>query len=884
MRASRWFFSFFLLMTAVVSSLTAAPSNQLTDDVFISNWSITELIPASTEADMGAQQQAFSIDPLDPQTIATSVATGKLVLGDKSYKWKDIHSQSGIVDLVGEFGSVEYCYSYAVAEISCAKERKVLLGIGSDDAVKVWLNGQLIHENFTGRPVNPDDDLVSSQFKTGNNTLILKIYNMQQDWGFCVRPLGDKATADLMVQYLTGGNVENLALLLSNGVDPNLKIGPGLTPLQIAAIKGRPQMADVLIQAGADPKIPMPEKTAIVDYLFKRAIKENYPGASVLIAQDGKILYENGYGLANIEKSIPIEPLTTFRIGSITKQFTAAAILKLQEGGKLSVQDKLSKYIPDFPRGDEVTLHHLLTHTSGIHSFTETPNFLDKVTGDVTEEEMISQIKSLGYDFSPGESYLYNNSGFYILGYLVEKVSGMSLDAYLKKAFFQPLGMTQTGVYRKGLSLPHEALGYAFENGKPSLALDWNMDFTGGAGNLYSNVEDMYKWNEAVFTGKLLQPVSLASAFTPAKLNNGELANESGGGYGYGWHLWTLRGLQEISHSGWLNGFSTTLARLPEKNMTVIVLSNCSMPNIPNLDPPDLAQIILEVYQHDAMQNRKEYVVNQAVDAAAFTDYVGRYDYGQAILTVRLGKGQLYAQLSGQPEFPIYPSAPDKFFWKIVDAQIEFFRDENGRVTHGLHTQNGATINVPRIQESKVVAMPVETLAQYVGKYDYYGQAILTVRLAEDQLYAQLSGQPEFPIYPSAPDKFFWKVVDAQIEFVRDETGRVTHGLHTQNGTTITVPRIQESQAVAVPVEVLQTYVGDYELAPNFILTITLEGEQLFSQATGQQKVEIYPKSETEFFLKVVVASVTFVKDENGKVKSLILDQGPAHMEAPKIK
>jgi CubicO group peptidase (beta-lactamase class C family) len=792
MRASRFLFSFFLLMTVALSSMTPAakPANPLTDDVFISNWSIIEPIAVSAEVDMASQQQAFSIDPLDPQAIASSVATGKIVVGDKSYKWKDIHSETGIVDLVSEFGNVEYCYSYAVAEISSATERKALLGIGSDDAVKVWLNGQFIHENFTGRPVNPDDDLVSSQFKTGNNTLILKIYNMQQGWGFCVRPLGGKATADLLAQFTASGNVENVKLLLTNGADPNSKTGPGLTPLHIATIKGRKQTAELLIQFGADPKIPMPEKTAIVDYLFKRAIKENYPGASVLIAQDGKILYENGYGLANIEKSIPIVPQTTFRIGSITKQFTAAAILKLQEGGKLSVQDKLSKYIPDFPRGDEVTLHHLLTHTSGIGSFTDTPDFLGKVTGDITTQEMVDWIKTLGFVFSPGESWAYCNSGYYLLGYIVEKVSGMSYDAYLKKTFFQPLGMTQTGVYRKGLNLPHEALGYAYENGKPSLALDWNMDFAGGAGSLYSNVEDLYKWNEAVFTGKLLQPASLTAAFTPAKLNDGEQANARGGPYGYGWFIGNLRGLQDIGHSGGLNGFNTALARLTEQNMTVVVLSNC-LPNLPDLNPGDMANSIKEIYHHEAMQIREDNIVNKNIDTAAFADYVGKYDYGQAILTVRL---------------------------------------------------------------------------------------------AEDQLYAQLSGQAEFPIYPSAPNKFFWKVVDAQIEFVRDENGRVTHALHTQSGTTITVPRIEESQVFAVPVEVLQTYVGDYQLAPNFILTITLEGGQLLSQATGQGKVEIYPKSETEFFLKVVVASITFVKDDRGKVTGLILDQGPAHIEAPKIK
>ncbi len=782
----------FVFFIAVVSFASAPPlaANSLADDAFICTWSITEPIPANAATDQESQLKAFESEAIDLPALIASATTGQLVLNGTSYAWKDIQAANGIVDLVKEFGQLEYCYVYAIAHVTSATEQKALFGIGSDDGVKVWLNGELVHENFIGRPLNPDDDLLGVQLRAGENILVLKIYNMQRDWGFCVRPLGPNKTSDALAQAVSGGNLDNVELLLSSGVDPNKTIGPGLTPLHIATIKGRQQIVDLLQQSGADAQIPMPEKTDIVDFLFKRALKENYPGATVLIAQDGQILYENGYGLANVEKATPILSQTTFRIGSVTKQFTAAAILKLEEEGKLSVQDKLSKYIADFPRGDEVTLHHLLTHTSGIISFTSAPDFAEKVTGDISTQEMIDWIKSLDYQFSPGESWNYCNSGYFLLGYIIEQVSGKTFADYLAQTFFEPLGMTHTGVYVKGIDLRHEAIGYSYENGSPVLAVDWNMDFAGGAGNLYSNVDDLFTWNEAIFNGDVLSSASLAAAFTPVTLNNGEPAQAMGGGYGYGWSMTQLRGLQIIGHGGGLPGFNTALARLPEKNMTIVVISNC-LPNIPNLSPGQISQDIMEIYQYESMTMQEVRSVSKTVDPSTFDDYVGRYDYGQALMTIRRSGDRLFAQLGGQPEYEIFPGAPDKFFWKVVDARIEFVRDENGHVTHGLHTQNGATMKVARVEET---------------------------------------------------------------------------------------------QTVSVPVEILQTYVGDYQLAPNFILSITREGEQLYSQATGQSSVEIYPKSETEFFLKVVVASITFVKDDNGIVTGLILDQGTAHIEAPKIK
>jgi CubicO group peptidase (beta-lactamase class C family) len=276
---------------------------------------------------------------------------------------------------------------------------------------------------------------------------------------------------------------------------------------------------------------------------------------------------------------VPVTPQTKFRIGSITKQFTAAAILRLQKQGKLNVADKLVKFIPDYLRGGEVTLHHLLTHTSGIHSYTSKPDFMNTVTVPVKPEDHIKSFKNDPYDFAPGEKYLYNNSGFFLLGYIVEKVSGQSYADFLRHEFFTPLGMTNTGVHEATAVLKHEATGYAYLNGQFRKAINWDMSRAGGAGALYSTVQDLFRWNEAVFGGKVLSAAILKPAFAPVLTKqDAELQGQKEIGYGYGWAIGKTRGLRVIDHGGGLHGFLSFLLRVPAKSMTVIVLANASEP------------------------------------------------------------------------------------------------------------------------------------------------------------------------------------------------------------------------------------------------------------------------------------------------------------------
>lgn len=602
--------------------------------------------------------------------------------------------------------------------------------------------------------------------------------------------LDENAQAEkLIAAVLNGGGQEGIQKLLEEGLNINSRIKAGLSVYQASVLRGDTELSGFLAQRGALTNAPMPARDALAEVLFSRVTTNNAPGLAVLAAQNGKILFEKGYGLADVSQSTAISPKTKFRIGSITKQFTASAILKLQELTKLSVNDKLTKFFPDFPRGDEVTLRHLLTHTSGIHSYTDKPGFIEKVTSPIAPGELIDSFKNDPYDFAPGENWHYDNSGYFLLGRIVEKVSGEAYGEFLRKNFFDSAGMHDTGVHHAGAALEHEAFGYQYDGGKFTNALNWDMSWAGGAGALYSTVEDLYRWNEAIFGGRALSDASLKAAWTPVQTRQNK-HDPPESGYGFGWAVGQFRGVQEISHGGGLNGFSSFLLRLPGQHFTVVVLAN-ALPGGPGADAGGLAHLVTEIYLGDKLPARPIQKVDPNVTATALDAVVGRYDYNSGILTVTKEGSRLYAQLGDQPRFEIFPKSETEFFWKVADAQVTFVKDEHGKVTKAIHHQNGVTLSAPRLEdltETRIGTADAEAIA---GKYDYgQGKVILTVSRNGARVFAQLTGQPKFEIFPKTANEYFWKVVDAQVTFVRDGAGRVTKAIHHQGGRTFEAPKI----------------------------------------------------------------------------------------------
>ncbi len=307
-----------------------------------------------------------------------------------------------------------------------------------------------------------------------------------------------------------------------------------------------------------------------IDAILREEIeKDRLVGASIAVVRDGRVVHAKGYGHADLEHRVPAKADTVYQIGSVTKQFTAAAILLLQEEDKLGVRDPLSKHFPGYPRGDEITLHHLLTHTSGIPNMTALAEFRKSRREDLRPEQVVPLFRDLPLQFEPGERWAYCNSGYLLLGIVIERVSGKPYGKFLAERIFGPLGMADTRAGSHSALVPNRASGYR-RSGKEWLNADFSsLTQPGAAGAIASTVEDLAKWDLAVAAGKLLKPTSWELTFKPVELKGGKTHP-----YGYGWALGEHRGRKTVSHGGSITGFRSHLGRYVEARLTVIVLVN----------------------------------------------------------------------------------------------------------------------------------------------------------------------------------------------------------------------------------------------------------------------------------------------------------------------
>jgi len=395
---------------------------------------------------------------------------------------------------------------------------------------------------------------------------------------------------------------------------------------------------------------------------------------TVLVAQGDKILLDKGYGYANLEWQIPNVPEAKFRLGSVTKQFTAASILLLEERGKLKTDDLVKKYMPDAPAAwDKITIYNLLTHTSGIPNFTSFPDYRATEATPATPEQLVARFRDKPLDFQPGEKWSYSNSGYVLLGYLIEKISGQSYKDFVQENIFKPLGMNDSGYDSNTPIILHRASGYTpGPNGTVNAGyVDMSIPLSAGA--LYSNTHDLLRWEQGLFGGKLLSAASLKKMTTPYKEN-----------YACGLMVHTSNGRTEISHGGGIEGFNTDLAYFPDDKLTVVVLGNLN-----GSAPDDIASKLTAVAHGEKVElpsERKEIVVSPTILAT----YVGTYELAPTFsIVITLENGQLMEQATGQPKFPIFAESETMFFLKVVDARVEFFKNDKGEVTHLVLHQGG---------------------------------------------------------------------------------------------------------------------------------------------------------------------------------------------------
>lgn len=328
---------------------------------------------------------------------------------------------------------------------------------------------------------------------------------------------------------------------------------------------------------------------AKIDSLLLDVFKDKSgPGGEFLVAKDGKIIYQKSFGKANLELDVNLTSENVYQIGSMTKQFTAIGILILEEKGKLNVSDPISKYIPDYPMGEKISLHHLLTHTSGIKDFTRMKTLQEISKKEMTPKMMVDFFKNEPVDFLPGEKFEYNNSGYVLLGYVIELVSGEEYDEFIKKNIFDKAGMNKSQYASDRKIILNRAYGYQKkENGYVNKTqISFSVPFSSGA--LMSTTTDMLKWQNALQQNLLVNEKTIKKAFTKYKLNNGQEFN-----YGYGWHLKEVNGTPSRQHGGSVFGFKSMGVYIPSDAIYVIGLTNCDC-NSPTKIAEDIAWLTLK--------------------------------------------------------------------------------------------------------------------------------------------------------------------------------------------------------------------------------------------------------------------------------------------------
>lgn len=439
------------------------------------------------------------------------------------------------------------------------------------------------------------------------------------------------------------------------------------------------------------PALPEPARAADVARMEQVIQTETEFMGAVLVAQGDTILLDKGYGAANLEWSIPNTPATRFRIGSLGKQFTAAAILLLEERGKLKIGDPIRTYLPDAPAAwDKITLLNLLTQTSGIADFAAAPDFGDTMKLRKTREERIATVRDKPLEFAPGEKFSYSNTNYILLGAAIEKASGVPYAKFVQDNIFTPLGMTDSG-YESDAVLARRASGYARKDGAIVNATYIDMSAVTAAGAFYSTTHDLLTWEKALLGGKLLSPASLKKMITPFRDGWGPGAPFKAG-YGMGVYVGTtLDGRREISHTGDIPGFMSLMAAYPDDKVFVIVLSN-----IQTAPFGEIANRVTDVAFGKTIilpGERKEV----AVDAKILTRYVGRYRLKPGLaMEIIQEDGALYAQVGKNPRIPLFPQSDTSFFARDRDAQLDFL-GKGGHASALLWQLHGDTVAAPRI-------------------------------------------------------------------------------------------------------------------------------------------------------------------------------------------
>jgi CubicO group peptidase (beta-lactamase class C family) len=410
-----------------------------------------------------------------------------------------------------------------------------------------------------------------------------------------------------------------------------------------------------------------------IDTLIAKAITINRFNGTVLVSQKGRIIYEKAFGYQDFAKQIPNTTNTIYQIGSTTKEFTAAIILQLAEQSKLSLEDRLNKYFTDFKRGNEITIKHLLTHTSGIYEILRDTNAVKQSTTPRSKEKMLSFFANKDLDFDPGTQYAYCNSGYMLLGLIIEKVTNQSYEETVRKRILTPLGMTHSGFDFAGLHNGDKALGYTkYSSTTKEFTTPWDSTATYSAGAMYSTVEDLNKWHKGIYSLKVYSAVSLDKVTTPFLQ-----------GYGLGCWIDTIYGKKVVSHGGNILGFTGYFGRIQEEDICIIILNN-----IFNHQIETIGQSILAI-----MYNQPYNYFNEIkLSDSELEKFTGNYDVNTNYqVVISREANHLFIQRNKETKIEIFPYKATTFFQKDDDIRVSFGQNKITLI-EGLSTRRGDKI------------------------------------------------------------------------------------------------------------------------------------------------------------------------------------------------
>lgn len=536
------------------------------------------------------------------------------------------------------------------------------------------------------------------------------------------------------------------------------------------------RLSFLLLLLAALPALAADDLSSRLDTIAGSVFKSNEPGAAVLVVRDGKTLLRKGYGLADVELGVPMQADHILRIGSVTKQFTAVAVLQLVQQGKVALEDDITKHLPDAATGGrKVTIEHLLTHTSGIPSYTDQPSFPKRARDDMKPAEMLAMGAGMPADFEPGAQWHYNNSGYILAGMLIEKVTGEKYADYVKKHLFEPAGMKDTSYDETEKIIPRRVPGYSQRPGGVWVNAPYlSMTLPYAAGGLLSTVDDLVRWNDVLQSGTLVDPKLLARAHSAFALTGGASSR-----YGYGWGITAYEGHRIVEHGGGIHGFLSYLITMPDDKVVVAVLANANRLPTPQYVAHRLA----------AEAVGKPFPPKTITLAPDSLDrYAGAYKVSEkrTVRVVREGN-RLILIRPDAPPMELLPLSDTRFVAKDSTTRVDIQGDKVTIDFVGPIETGTRTVEV----QPKEIKVDPASYERFRGRYEIAPSFSIVVTPEGEHLYAQGTGQPRFEIFPEGPAKFFAKVVEAKITFDTDAAGKVTGLVLHQGGRDIPGKKVE---------------------------------------------------------------------------------------------